>query len=97
MADAARRIIPVVRDGSRNYHVQPSPDGSVLAFDSDRDGERGVYVANRDGSNVKRVSGPGMGGRSDLGAARRQPTRVRARGNRAAQRVESLAAVARIR
>ena len=59
MADEARRIIPIVRDGARNYHVQPSPDGRVLAFDSDRDGKRGIYVANRDGSNVKRVSGPG--------------------------------------
>ena len=59
MADEARRIIPIVRDGARNYHVRPSPDGRVLAFDSDRDGERGIYVANQDGSTVKRVSGPG--------------------------------------
>ena len=53
------RVMTIVDDGARNYHVQPSPDGSQIAFDSDRDGERGVYVANRDGSNVHRVSGPG--------------------------------------
>jgi hypothetical protein len=52
-------IMTVVDDGARNYHAQPSPDGQFVAFDSDRDGERGVYVANRDGSQVRRVSGPG--------------------------------------
>jgi hypothetical protein len=53
------RIMTVIDDGSRNYHAQPSPDGRLVAFDSDRDGERGVYVANQDGSDVHRVSGPG--------------------------------------
>lgn len=53
------RVMTIVDDGSRNYHVQPSPDGSRVAFDSDRDGERGVYVANRDGTGVRRVSGSG--------------------------------------
>jgi WD40-like Beta Propeller Repeat len=53
------RVMTIVDDGSRNYHVQPSPDGRSIAFDSDRDGERGVYIANRDGTNVHRVSGSG--------------------------------------
>jgi Tol biopolymer transport system component len=53
------RIVSIVDDGARNYHVQPSPDDRFIAFDSDRDGERGVYVANRDGSRVHRVSGSG--------------------------------------
>jgi hypothetical protein len=53
------RIVTVIDDGSRNYHARPSPDGGRIAFDSDRDGERGVYVADRDGSHVHRVSGPG--------------------------------------
>ena len=53
------RVISIVDDGARNYHVQPSPDERLIAFDSDRDGERGVYVANRDGSHVRRVSGVG--------------------------------------
>jgi len=53
------RVVSIVDDGARNYHVQPSPDDRHIAFDSDRDGERGVYVANRDGSRVRRVSGPG--------------------------------------
>jgi TolB protein len=38
-----------------------SPDGRLVAFDSDRDGERGVYVARRDGSGAQRVSGSGYG------------------------------------
>ncbi|MBI2221115.1 MAG: PD40 domain-containing protein [Acidobacteria bacterium] len=54
------RVISLLQDGARNYHVKPSPDGSRIAFDSDRDGERGVYVANADGSEVRRVSGPGL-------------------------------------
>ncbi len=52
-------IMTIVDDGSRNYHAQPSPDGRFVAFDSDRDGERGIYVAKRDGSQVRRVSGAG--------------------------------------
>jgi hypothetical protein len=52
-------IMTIVDDGSRNYHAQPSPDGRFVAFDSDRDGERGIYVANGDGSQVRRVSGAG--------------------------------------
>jgi TolB protein len=53
------RATPIVADGARNYHVQPSPDGTRLAYDSDRDGERAVYVAAADGTNVRRVSGSG--------------------------------------
>ena len=52
--------VSLIDDGARNYHVKPSPDGSHIAFDSDRDGERGVYVADADGRNVRRVSGPGF-------------------------------------
>ena len=52
-------IMTIVDDGSHNYHPHPSPDGRSVAFDSDRDGERGIYVANRDGSQVRRVSGAG--------------------------------------
>jgi hypothetical protein len=47
-------------DGSRNYHARLSPDGNDVAFDSDRDGERGVYIARRDGSSPRRVSGSGF-------------------------------------
>jgi hypothetical protein len=52
-------VMTIVDDGAKNFHVQPSPDGSQVAFDSDRDGERGVYIANRDGTSVRRVSGSG--------------------------------------
>jgi hypothetical protein len=52
-------IMTIVDDGAHNYHAQPSPDGRFVDFDSDRDGERGIYVANRDGSQVRRVSGAG--------------------------------------
>ena len=52
-------IMKIVDDGSRNYHAQPSPDGRFVAFDSDREGQRAVYIAERDGSNVRRISGDG--------------------------------------
>ena len=52
-------VVSLLDDGARNYHPRLSPDGKQVAFDSDRDGERGVYVSERDGTNVRRVSGPG--------------------------------------
>jgi hypothetical protein len=53
------QVMTIVDDGARNYHVQPSPDGRTIAFDSDRDGERGVYLASSDGGDLRRISGPG--------------------------------------
>jgi Tol biopolymer transport system component len=52
-------IMTIVDDTAKNYHVQVSPDGTSVAFDSDRDGVRGVYVAKANGTEVRRVSGPG--------------------------------------
>jgi hypothetical protein len=57
---AVLRITSIVDDRSRNFHARPSPDGARVAFDSDRDGERAVYVADSDGRNVRRVSGEGF-------------------------------------
>ncbi len=57
---AVLRITSVVDDRARNFHARPSPDGNRIAFDSDRDGERGVYVADVDGTHVKRISGDGF-------------------------------------
>ena len=54
------RITRIVDDAANNFHVRPSPDGSRIAFDSDRDGIRGVYVADDDGKHVRRVSGEGF-------------------------------------
>ncbi|MEO7274522.1 MAG: hypothetical protein ABIX28_04010 [Vicinamibacterales bacterium] len=60
--DAAGRVLrttQVVDDGADNFHVRPSPDEQSIAFDSDRDGTRGVYVADVNGQGARRVSGPG--------------------------------------
>jgi TolB protein len=53
------RITRIVDDAADNYHVRPSPDGTQIAFDSNRDGVRGVYVADENGQHVRRVSGEG--------------------------------------
>ena len=53
-------IDPVIEEeGARNYHPRLSPDGRWLAFDSDRDGERGVYIMQRGSDTPQRVSGRG--------------------------------------
>jgi WD40-like Beta Propeller Repeat len=48
------------RSGPKTYNVQLSPDGKRVAFDSDRSGTRAVYVADRNGKNLRRVSGVGV-------------------------------------
>lgn len=57
---AILRVTSIVDDQARNFHARPSPDGTRIAFDSDRDGERGVYIADADGSHVRRLSGDGF-------------------------------------
>jgi hypothetical protein len=57
---AVLRVISIVDDRFHNFHARPSPDGRQVAFDSDRDGLRGVYVADRNGEHVRRVSGEGF-------------------------------------
>jgi hypothetical protein len=57
---AVLRVTSVVDDDAANFHPRPSPDGTRIAFDSDRDGERAVYIAQADGSAVRRVSGDGF-------------------------------------
>ncbi|HEX6976154.1 MAG TPA: hypothetical protein VF147_17225, partial [Vicinamibacterales bacterium] len=57
---AVLRITSVVDDRAQNFHARPSPDGTRIAFDSDRDGERAVYIADSNGHNVRRVSGGGF-------------------------------------
>jgi Tol biopolymer transport system component len=57
---AVLRITRIVDDSASNFHVRPSPDGTRIAFDSDRDGVRAVYVADADGRHVRRVSGEGF-------------------------------------
>ena len=57
---AVLRVTSIVNDRASNYHVRPSPDARLIAFDSDRDGERAVYIADADGHNVRRITGEGF-------------------------------------
>jgi TolB protein len=54
------KITRIVDDNAQNFHARPSPDGSHIAFDSDREGVRAVFVADSDGQHVQRVSGDGF-------------------------------------
>ena len=76
------RITRIVDDNCAELPCASSPDGSRIAFDSDRDGERGVYVADADGTNVRRVSGDGFCRGSELVARRRTLAFVRAEPDR---------------
>jgi Tol biopolymer transport system component len=57
---AVLRITRIVDDKANNFHVRPSPDGTRIAFDSDREGLRAVYLADADGKNVRKVSPEGF-------------------------------------
>jgi Tol biopolymer transport system component len=57
---AILRITSIVEDSAQNWHARPSPDGTQIAFDSDREGERAVFVADADGRRVRRISGEGF-------------------------------------
>jgi hypothetical protein len=50
-------VTTILKDGAANFHATLSPDGQHLAYDSDRDGSRAVYVAGGDGGDPHRVSG----------------------------------------
>jgi Tol biopolymer transport system component len=56
----AESVAVLSDDRARTYHARLSPDGQFVAFDSDRDGERAVYIARRDWSQATKVSGAGM-------------------------------------
>ena len=43
-------------DGARNQDPRWSPDGSRLAFDSNRGGPYNIWTINRDGSNLRRLT-----------------------------------------
>ena len=42
--------------GEENFLPVWSPDGTQIAFQSNRDGNAEIYVMNRDGSNIRRLT-----------------------------------------
>src|SRR4030095_9755354 len=46
----------VTQDNHRNVDPVWSPDGQKLAFVSNRDGNREIYVVNADGSNLQNLT-----------------------------------------
>jgi len=79
---AILRVTSIVDDSARNFHARPSPDGRLIAFDSDREGERAVYVADANGGSVRRVSGEGFAAVPSWSPDGRRLTFVRAEANR---------------
>jgi len=56
---ATPSVATILQDGAANFHAVRSPDGQRLAYDSDRDGVRGVYVSRPGGRDATKVSGNG--------------------------------------
>lgn len=52
----ARLTTGAISTISSTFTFAWSPDGTHIAFDSDREGKAGIYVMNADGSNLTRVS-----------------------------------------
>ena len=52
----AARSLTATSGMALDYHAVFAPDGSRIAFVSDRDGQSNVWVMNADGSNPRRVS-----------------------------------------
>jgi len=51
----------ITSDSRANFYRTWSPDGSRLAFSSNRDGDWDIYVMNADGSDVRQlVDSPGL-------------------------------------
>ncbi|HEX5475079.1 MAG TPA: helix-turn-helix domain-containing protein [Vicinamibacterales bacterium] len=57
--EGSLRITRVAEADAHIDHARVSPDGGMVAFDSDRDGASALYVAGADGRHVHRVSGAG--------------------------------------
>jgi hypothetical protein len=79
---AVLKVTSIVDDSARNFHARPSPDGRMIAFDSDREGERAVYIADADGRAVRRVSGEGFAAVPSWSPDGRRLTFVRAEPDR---------------
>ena len=47
---------PMAASGTQNWLPALSPDGTRIAFTSSRDGNPELYVMNRDGSNIRRLT-----------------------------------------
>jgi len=50
------RLVNLTNGRGANYVARYSPDGRLIAFWSNRDGNEDVYVMNADGSNVRRIT-----------------------------------------
>jgi len=53
---SAQRQITHTPGGKSSWRASWSPDGRRLAFASDRDGNHDIYVMNRDGSDIQRLT-----------------------------------------
>ena len=53
---AASRAEPIIRSTGRDQNPDYSPDGRGIAFESDRSGNREIWVCDNNGSNVRRLT-----------------------------------------
>ena len=53
---AKSTLVRLTNNSAQDHRPVWSPDGSKIAFSSNRDGKNEIYVMNADGSNVKRLT-----------------------------------------
>jgi Tol biopolymer transport system component len=56
LADAESTLVPLISSTHSDMNPQYSPDGSKIAFHSTRSGASDIWIADRDGSNPRRLT-----------------------------------------
>ena len=67
---------PLRSRGEENFLPVWSPDGTRIAFQSNRDGNAEIYVMNRDGSGIRRVTNHPLSDATPTWSPVGQPDRV---------------------
>ena len=80
--DADGKNITLLTQNDRDLTPAWSPDGQRIAFSSNRDGDRDIYVMDADGKNITQLTQRQRHGLGSVVVARRPTHRIRVRPRR---------------